>query len=78
MPSTNKPGRNNTSKLRQYASLGTQLLIAIGLAVFLGIKSDEWLCWHYPVLTIVLLLLVISGALVKVVKDTSSNKKDST
>lgn len=34
----------------QYAGLATQLLVALGLAVFLGLKADKWLNISFPLL----------------------------
>lgn len=54
----------------RYAGLATQLLVAIGLAVFAGIKIDRWL--HIsPVCTCALPLLTLIAIFYKLIKDTS-------
>lgn len=69
-----RPSSNNSDILR-YASLGTQILVAIGLAVFAGIKIDKWL-HTFPLLACVLPLLVLSAIFYKVFRETSRSKKD--
>jgi hypothetical protein len=66
--------RNNRDVLR-YASMGTQLLVAIGLAVFIGIKADAWL--HVsPLLACVLPLLVLSAIFFKLIRETKPPKNE--
>ncbi len=67
--------RNNNNDLLRYAGLGTQLLAAIGIAVFAGIKLDKWL-HTFPLLACVLPLLVLSGLFYKVFRETSRTRKD--
>jgi hypothetical protein len=55
----------------QYAGLATQLMVSLGLGVFIGLKADHWLRWKFPIATCVLPLLILVGALVKLVHDTS-------
>jgi len=52
-------GQRNTLR---YASLATQWMVMLLIAVFVGHKIDKWLEWKIPVCTIVfpLVLLVIS------------------
>ena len=42
MPS---PGRD----IMRYAGMATQFLVAIGVAVFVGLKLDKWVNWRIPV-----------------------------
>ena len=59
----------------RYASLGTQLLAAIAIAVFVGLKADKWL--HIsPLLACVLPLLVLSVIFYKLYRETSKKKPD--
>lgn len=67
MPSPNK---NNRDLLR-YAGLATQLFVAIGLAVFIGLKADGWLHLSFPVLVWFIPLLVIVLMIYKLIKETS-------
>jgi F0F1-type ATP synthase assembly protein I len=81
----NKPPSNSSGKepmsnkrfLLRYASLGTQLLVAIGLAVFLGLTADKWLKTS-PLLACVLPLLTLCGIFYKVYRETNRPKKDDT
>jgi hypothetical protein len=43
----------------RYAGLGTQLLVSIGIAVFIGLKADQWL-HTLPLFSCVLPLLTSS------------------
>jgi hypothetical protein len=68
------PTTNN--EWMKYASLGTQLLVSIGLAVFLGLKADAWLKFSIPLLSWLLPLLVITASLYKIFKETSRKKDE--
>lgn len=59
----------------RYAGMGTQLLVAIGAAVFIGIKGDSWLHTS-PLLACVLPLLVLSAIFYKLYRETSRPKND--
>lgn len=74
MNSKSPPDSNKRFFLR-YASLGTQLLVAIGLAVFIGLKTDKWLDTS-PLLACVLPLLVLSGIFYKLYRETSRKKNN--
>lgn len=67
----NKP---NNNLLWKYAGLATQFLVGIGLAVFAGLKLDEWLKIKMPLAVWVLPLLLIIAVIIKVVKDTAKKK----
>lgn len=60
----------------KYASLATQFLVSIGLAVFLGLKADAWLKFSIPLLSWLLPLLVITASLYKIFKETSRKKDE--
>ncbi len=66
--------QNNNSLLLKYAGLATQLAVAIGLSVFLGIKIDEWLHFTSPIFVWLLPLIVISAVIYKIIKDTAPKK----
>ncbi|MEO7925011.1 MAG: AtpZ/AtpI family protein [Chitinophagaceae bacterium] len=73
---TSKPPSNNNNRdLVRYASLGTQLFVSIGLAVFLGLKADQWLKTS-PLLACVLPLLTLAGIFYKLAKETAKPPKD--
>lgn len=69
-----QPGKeeplSNRKFFMRYASLGTQLLAAIGLSVFAGLKADKWL-HSSPLLACVLPLLVLSALFYKLFRETS-------
>jgi hypothetical protein len=66
--------KNDNRLLLKYAGLATQLFIALGLAVYLGIKIDGWLALKNPIFVWVLPLVVISAIIYKIIKDTSPKK----
>jgi len=73
----NSPRRspNKNSDLLRYAGLGTQLLVAIGLAVFAGLKADKWLHTS-PLFASVLPLIVLAGIFYKLARDTGKRKNN--
>lgn len=60
--------------LWQYAGLATQLLISLGLALYLGEWLDKKLGWGMPLLVWIIPLLVLLGTLIKLIRDTSNKK----
>jgi uncharacterized membrane protein YjgN (DUF898 family) len=70
---TGSKGKNND--LLRYAGLGTQLFVALGLAVFGGMKADSLLHVSFPLLVWVLPLLVIIALIYKLIKQTSKKDK---
>ena len=59
----------------RYASLGTQLLAAVGLAVFVGLQADRWL--HVsPLFACVLPLLTLSAIFYRLYRETSRKKNN--
>ncbi len=62
---------NSNRVLLQYMSLGIQLIIALCVTVFVGLKADEWLQLPFPVLVWILPLMVIIALMIKLIKDTS-------
>ena len=69
------PANNSNKELFRYAGLGTQLLVAIGLAVFAGLKLDRGLHTS-PLFTVALPLLVLAGIFYKLVRETGKSKND--
>ncbi len=65
---------NNYSDLLRYASMGTQIFVALGLAVFVGLKADRWLKISAPLLVLILPVIVLVGIIYKIVKETSKQK----
>lgn len=73
--SMNKKPTTNKNELLRYAGLGTQILAAIGLSFFVGIKADKWL-HTFPLLAAVLPLLSLAAMFYKLYKETSQPKND--
>jgi Mn2+/Fe2+ NRAMP family transporter len=69
-----RPNNNNTRDLLRYASMGTQIFVALGIAVFAGLKADKWLKISAPLLVLILPVLVLVGIIYKIVKETSKPK----
>jgi F0F1-type ATP synthase assembly protein I len=65
----------NNKELLRYAGLGTQLLVAIGIGLFAGMKLDKWLHTS-PLFTVALPLLILIGTFYKLVRETSKPKND--
>ena len=74
MESRQPPNKNNYSDLLRYASMGTQIFVALGLAVFIGLKVDRWLKISAPLLVLVLPVIVLVGIIYKIIKETSKQK----
>ena len=74
--STSPPSNKNNKDLFRYASMGTQMLALIGVAVFLGLKIDQWLKFSFPLLVWFLPLLTICGLMYRFYKETTKSKKD--
>lgn len=70
------PGKKRNTGLLQYASMGTQFLVSIGIAVYIGVKSDAWLNVKIPLLVWILPLLVIIMFILKLIKDTSGKDEE--
>ncbi|MBK7432321.1 MAG: AtpZ/AtpI family protein [Bacteroidetes bacterium] len=55
--------------MMRYASMGTQMMVIIGLGVFGGVKLDEYLGWKIPIATLVLSLLSVAVAIYLSIRD---------
>jgi hypothetical protein len=64
----------NKPSLWKYAGLGTQFLVGIALALYAGLRVDEFFHWHSPVAVWVLPLLLIVGVMIKIIADTNTKK----
>ena len=60
--------------LWQYAGLATQLLISLGVALYIGIWMDKKIGWQGSFLAWILPVLVLLATLFKLIKDTSNKK----
>lgn len=67
--------KNDSNRLLwQYTGLATQLLITLGIALYLGEWLDKKIGWNLSLLVWVLPLLVLLATLIKLIKDTSNKK----
>ena len=73
MESKQRSNKSYSDPLR-YASMGTQIFVALGLAVFVGLKVDRWLKISAPLLVLILPVIVLVGIIYKIVKETSKQK----
>ena len=71
MPERQPDNQSNNKILLRYAGMGMQILVSLGLALFIGLKLDAWMRTSFPVLVWLLPLLVIVGMIIKTIKDTS-------
>ena len=60
----------------RYAGMGTQMLVAIGLSVFAGLKIDRWLKLSIPLLAWLLPLPALCAIFYKIARETSKRKND--
>lgn len=65
---------SSSNDLMRYAGLGAQILASIGLAVFVGLKIDQWIHLSFPLLVWLLPLVVVSLTIYKLIKETSRKK----
>jgi carbon starvation protein CstA len=72
----NETKKSDNNILWRYAGMGAQILAALGLALFIGLKLDAWIRTPFPLLVWLLPLLVIIGMIIKTIKDTSKPKHD--
>jgi hypothetical protein len=63
-------------ELIRYAGLSTQVVVSIGVSVFLGMKADKGLKVSFPILSWALPLLVIVVLLVNLIKSGSGKKNE--
>jgi uncharacterized membrane protein YjgN (DUF898 family) len=74
----NKQQKQNRpdSDLMRYAGWGTQLFVSLGLAVFIGMKIDQWARFSMPLLVWLLPFFILVVMIYQLVKDTSKKKTD--
>ncbi len=58
----------------RYIGLTTQFLVAIGIAVYGGMALDKWMTITIPLAVWLLPLLVITGVIIKIIKDTGKKQ----
>ena len=65
---------NSSNDMMRYAGLGAQILVAIGIAVFVGLKLDQWIRLSFPLLVWLLPVAVVTLMIYKLIKETSRKK----
>lgn len=65
---------DSKNSFSQYAGLGAQLFLTMLIALFGGMKTDNWMGFKKPLFIWVLPLLVILGTLVKIIIETNKKK----
>ena len=66
---------NSNNDLIRYAGLGTQILVSIGIAVFVGLKADRWL-HSSPLFSCVLPLVVLFALFYKIMRQTGNKNNE--
>ena len=67
--------KNKSDRLLwQYAGLATQLLVSLGLALYLGNWLDKKIGRGFALLVWIMPLMVLIGTMYKLIKDTSNKK----
>ncbi|MFT4153517.1 AtpZ/AtpI family protein [Parafilimonas sp.] len=72
----NKKEATNKNLLVQYAGIGAQIVAGLLVFIFAGKWMDEKLRLSFPLLIWIMPLVFIIGMIIKVIKDTSTRKKD--
>jgi Putative F0F1-ATPase subunit Ca2+/Mg2+ transporter len=67
---------NSQNDILRYAGLGTQMLVSIGVAVFVGLKTDQWLR-TMPLFSCSLPLVVLFVVFYKLWRQTDNKNKGS-
>jgi len=60
----NKKKDNSIKFYAKYSTLGFQMIAIILIGAFGGKALDSWLNWDFPVFTLVLTLLCVTGAVI--------------
>ncbi|MGB3589640.1 MAG: AtpZ/AtpI family protein [Tunicatimonas sp.] len=63
-----KPSHEHFSTYAKYSGLAFQMIAVMGLAVWGGIKLDERVGNRFPFITIVLLLLALTGSIILLIR----------
>ena len=58
-------------ELLKYGGLATQIIVTLGVTIFIGIRIDKQTNLKFPIATILLPLLVLIGIFWKVYKDST-------
>ncbi|OFX59014.1 MAG: hypothetical protein A2066_00030 [Bacteroidetes bacterium GWB2_41_8] len=47
----------------RYSSLAFEMIVIMGIGVWIGVKIDEWLELDFPAFTLALMILSVAGAI---------------
>ena len=72
--SPKKKQPENSNAYMRYATMGTQMLVIIGIGVFGGYNLDKWLDFKVPVFTLLFSLGSVAAAIYLSVKDLIKKK----
>ncbi|WP_343701512.1 AtpZ/AtpI family protein [Chitinophaga sp.] len=61
--------------LWRYAGLAFQMMAAIGIALWVGYKLDQWIGMRFPLFMIIFSLLALALLLWRIVKDTGKHDR---
>ncbi|EMR01820.1 AtpZ/AtpI family protein [Cesiribacter andamanensis] len=67
-PSSKSQKQNQLNSYVRYSGLAFQMMAAIGLAVWGGMKLDAWLGMRFPVFLVVLTLMSVAATLIITIK----------
>jgi hypothetical protein len=59
----------NQNNYARYASMGTMMIVTIGLGTFAGVKIDRWLEIKFPIFTLILSIFSVFTAIYLAIKD---------
>jgi hypothetical protein len=60
----------------RFAGWGTQLFVMLAIAVFGGIKMDNWVNLSFPLFTLLFPFIVLIVMIYQLIKDTSKRKPE--
>ncbi|MGK7395669.1 MAG: AtpZ/AtpI family protein [Candidatus Cyclobacteriaceae bacterium M3_2C_046] len=65
----NQKESNQIREYLKYSGLAFQMVAMILLALWAGMKIDQWMQWKFPLFTIVFILVAIVATLIVVIKN---------
>ena len=66
----NHQENDKKNTLMQYAGMGAQFMTGIGIFLFIGLKTDQWLSFKNPLFVWLLPLLFILSSIIKLIIET--------
>jgi len=66
----------NNKLLLSYAGLAVQLMVGLGLCVYIGLWVDKWIKTGIPLFAWLFPLVLIGAAMYSVIKNTGKKKKN--